>query len=165
MRAENFKVKTIWHFLSEHYNVWNELIQWIFVIIFFFSATRWARSWGSQCQRRIVFPLFGLNKKRRVSSSRCAKRKTKKSHHQHTPVEKKIIKFVAKIIVTKVEPASSIKNSREKQITRSLNCWCFTEFFFRSDNALSAFCQKHRKTNKYCKIFANNLEGVACFSI
>jgi hypothetical protein len=85
------------------------------------------------------------------------KEKQKNSHHQHTPVEKKIIKFVAKIIVTKVEPASSYKNSQEKQITRSLNCWCFTEFFFRSDNALSAFCQKHRKTNKYCKIFANNL--------
>jgi len=83
-------------------------------------------------------------------------KKNKKIHTTNTPV-KKIIKFVAKIIVTKVEPASSIKNSQEKQITRSLNCWCFTEFFFRSDNALSAFCQKHRKTNKYCKIFANNL--------
>jgi len=54
----------------------------------------------------------------------------------------------------------------EKQITRSLNCWCFTEFF--SDLITRALCllskTQKKPTNIFgatCKIFANNLGGVA----
>jgi len=83
-------------------------------------------------------------------------KKNKKIHTTNTPV-KKIIKFVAKIIVTKVEPASSSKIHR-KTNNKIFELLVFHRIFFRSDNARSLpFVKNTEKTNKYLR---SNLQNI-----
>jgi len=75
-----------------------------------------------------------------------------------TPPSKKNHKVCGKNNCDKSRASKFFKKFTEKQITRSLNCWCFTEFFFRSDNARSLpFVKNTEKTNKYLR---SNLQNI-----
>merc|ERR1712008_570251 len=104
---------------------------------------------GSQCQRRIVFPLFGLNKKDGFQVV-VVHKKNKKIHTTNTPV-KKNHKVCGKNNCDKSRRASKI-----------FELLVFHRMIFSDLITLSAFCQKHRKKptsifGATCKIFANNL--------